>query len=52
MNAYFNKNGSKIHKDDPRMFRITMKPFANGTDEWQMLNINDTVCNDSDITAE
>ena len=56
MNAYFNKSGNKNHKDYPRKFWNTMKPFANdkakSKDECQMLNINGTVCNDSDITAE
>ena len=52
----YNKNCNKIHKDDPRKFWNTMKPFVNdkskGNDECQMLNINGTVCNDSDIIAE
>ena len=56
MNAYFNKKCNKIHKDDPRKFWNTMKPFVNdkskGNDECQMLNINGTVCNDPDIIAE
>ena len=56
MNAYFDKNCNKIHKDNPRKFRNTMKPFVNdkykGNDECQMLNINGTVCNDSDIIVE
>ena len=56
MNAYFNENCNKIHKDDPKKFWNTMKPFVNdkskGNDECQMLNINGTVCNDSDIIAE
>ena len=56
MNVYFINNCNKIHKDDPRKFWNTMKPFVNGkskgNDECQMLNINGTVCNDSDIIAE
>ena len=56
MNAYINKNCNKIHKDDIRMFWNTMKLFVHdkstGNDECQMLNINGTVCNDSDIIAE
>ena len=56
MNAYFNKNCNKIHKEDPKKFWNTMKPFVNdkskGNDECQMLNINGTVCNDLDIIAE
>ena len=54
--TYFNTNCNKIHKDDPRKSRNTMKPFVNdkskGNDECQMLNINGTVRDDSDIIAE
>ena len=56
MNAYFNKKCDKIHKDDLMKFWNTTKPFVNdkskASDECQMLNINGTVCNDSDIIAE
>ena len=56
MNAYFNKNCKKIHKNDPRKFWNTMKPFVSDeskdNDKYLMLNINGTVCNDSVSIAE
>ena len=56
MRYYFDSKCNEIHKNKPRKFWDTIKPFVSGksknNNECGMLNINGTVCNDSYVISQ